>query len=93
MATGTEDALNDYRLQDSLGLLVNQASRSIRRRFESELAYRDLRVTGEQFGVMVHLWQEGDLHQKDLASVLAKDKTTIARLVDALDARSRVSVG
>jgi DNA-binding MarR family transcriptional regulator len=91
MAKDTADMLEGYRLEDSLGFLVNQASRSIRRRFDRELASRDLRVTGEQFGVLVHLWQQGDLHQKDLAGVLAKDKTTIARLVGVLEARGMVS--
>ena len=35
-----------YRLEDSLGFLVNQASRSIRRRFERELACRNLTMAG-----------------------------------------------
>jgi MarR family transcriptional regulator, organic hydroperoxide resistance regulator len=84
------DQLNAYRLEDSLGFLVNQASRSIRRRFDRELACRDVTVTGEQYGVMVHLWHRGAQHQKDLAGILAKDKTTIARLVGALEARGMV---
>jgi len=90
MTGDTGDPPKDYRLEDSLGLLVNQASRSIRRRFDRELACRNLMVTGEQFGVMVHLWHGGAQHQKDLAVFLAKDKTTIARLVDALEARGMV---
>lgn len=80
----------EYVLEDSFGYLVNQASRSIRRRFDEELAARRLGVTGEQFAVLVHLWRLDGQHQKDLAATLAKDKTTMARLVQGLEARGMV---
>ena len=80
-----------YRLDESLGFLVNEASRSIRRRFDRELAAGGLGVTGEQCSVMVHLWRRDGQHQKDLAATLAKDKTTMARLVQGLEARGMVN--
>jgi DNA-binding MarR family transcriptional regulator len=75
-----------YQLKDSLGYLINRASRTIRKYFNQELMRTGYRVTGEQFDVLVLLWNNDGQHQKSLAETLCKDKTTMTRLIKSVEA-------
>ena len=77
-------------LQDSLGYLINIASKTIRKYFNKELMRKGYRVTGEQFDVLVRLWDKDGQHQKSLAKTLCKDKTTVTRLIKSVEALNLV---
>jgi DNA-binding MarR family transcriptional regulator len=61
------------------------ASRTIRKYFHQELVRQGYRVTGEQFDVLVRLWDNDGQHQKSLAKTLCKDKTTVTRLIKSVE--------
>lgn len=82
--------LGPYRLEESVGYLINRASRAIRRRFNARLHEAGFGITGEQWAVLVHLWERDARPQHELAAILDKDKTTITRLVDDLEAQELV---
>jgi DNA-binding MarR family transcriptional regulator len=42
-------------------------------------------ITGEQFEVLVVLWNEDGKNQQRLSKALCKDKTTITRLIKSLE--------
>ncbi len=80
----------NYQLQNSLGYLVNKASRTIRKYFNQELMKKGYSVTGEQFDVLAHLWDKDGQHQQRLAETLCKDKTTMTRLIKSIEALNLV---
>ncbi len=80
----------NYQLQESLGYLVNRASRTIRKYFNQELMRKGYRVTGEQFDVLARLWDKDGQHQQRLAETLCKDKTTMTRLIKSVEALNLV---
>lgn len=80
----------DYQLNDSIGYLINRASRAIRQRFSALLDARGFDITGEQWAVLVHLWEQDGRPQHELAEILHKDKTTITRLINSLEERDLV---
>jgi DNA-binding MarR family transcriptional regulator len=47
-------------------------------------------VTGEQFDVLVSLWDKDGQHQQRLAETLCKDKTTMTRLIKSIEALNLV---
>lgn len=77
-----------YRLDASIGYLLNRASRAIHKRFNARLVEANYAITGEQWAVLVHLWEQDGRPQRELAEILGKDKTTITRLVHDLEKRN-----
>jgi DNA-binding MarR family transcriptional regulator len=55
-----------------------------------ELAKEGLKVTVEQWPILIHLWDQNGQSQKDFARKLFKDKTTIARLVAGMESAGMV---
>jgi DNA-binding MarR family transcriptional regulator len=80
-----KDNFPTYTLEDSLGYLVNRASRTIRQYLNQELRRRNFPVTGEQFAVLVHIWRRGGQTQQELGHELAKEKTTMTRMLNGLE--------
>ena len=75
----------NYQSQDSLGYLVNKVSRTIRKHFNQKLMRKGYNVTGEQFDVLVHLWDRNGQHQQHIAETLLKDKSTMTRLIESVE--------
>lgn len=76
----------DYRLEDSIGYLVNRAARAIRKRLMQDFKAAGIAVSHEQWSVLIHLWNRDGQFQRELACALDKDKTTITRVVNDLEA-------
>ena len=76
---------SSYFLDDSLGHLTSNASRSILKRINQELSRQEIPITSEQFSVLVHVWDQNGQPQYGLVEKLYKDKTTMARLVASLE--------
>lgn len=79
-----------YTLEDSLGYLVNRVSRTIRQYLNQELRRRNFQVTGEQFAVLVHLWRQKGPTQQELGHELAKEKTTMTRMLKGLEVQDLI---
>ncbi|MHA2279051.1 MAG: MarR family winged helix-turn-helix transcriptional regulator [Candidatus Kariarchaeaceae archaeon] len=80
----------NYQLQESLCYLINRASRTIRKYFNQISMRKGYNVTGEQFDVLVSLWDKDGQHQQRLAETLCKDKTTMTRLIKSIEALNLV---
>lgn len=81
---------DDYRLDDSIGYLINRASRSIRQRLNAVLSDEGFSITGEEWAILVHLWNQDGQPQQQIADTLDKDKTTLSRLLSSLERQNLV---
>ncbi|WP_415184262.1 MarR family winged helix-turn-helix transcriptional regulator [Phaeovulum sp.] len=67
---------------DSLGFLLHDAARLIRRRFEARAA--DLGLTSAQWRALVHILRAGNASQARLAERLEIEPISVSRLVDRM---------
>ena len=74
---------NNYNLNDSLGYLVNALSLKMKQKLDSKLKDRDLTV--HQFGILLHIFKNGSLTQKEIAESTTGDEPAIARLMNRLE--------
>ncbi|NBC17217.1 MAG: MarR family transcriptional regulator [Bacteroidetes bacterium] len=81
---------DEYRLDDSIGYLINRASRSIRQRLNAVLSDEGFSITGEEWAILVHLWNQDGQPQQQIADTLDKDKTTLSRLLSSLERQNLV---
>lgn len=81
---------DEYRLNDSIGYLINRASRSIRQRLNAVLSEEGFSITGEEWAILVHLWNQDGQPQQQIADTLDKDKTTLSRLLNSLERQNLV---
>ena len=72
-----------HRLEDDLGFLLARTHRAMRRWIMSELD--PLGITYEQFAVLIHLYHEPDLSQRELADAAFMDKTSLARMLHRME--------
>jgi DNA-binding MarR family transcriptional regulator len=79
-----------FKLEDSLGRLTTLAQRSLVNRLAKNFARAGYDVTPEQWRVLVNLWAQDVLSQRELAERTAKDETGITRLVHGLERRGLV---
>lgn len=67
---------------ESLGFLLTDATRAIRRRFEQRAT--ELGLSSAQWRVLVHLLRRGPLSQARLAEFLEIEPISVSRLVDRM---------
>lgn len=67
---------------ESLGFLLHDAARAIRRRFEARAA--DLGLSSAQWRCLVHLMREGPSPQARLAELLEIEPISVSRLLDRM---------
>ncbi len=70
------------RPHESLGFLLHDAARAIRRRFEMRAA--DLGLSSAQWRCLVHLMREGPSPQARLAELLEIEPISVSRLLDRM---------
>lgn len=68
---------------DSLGLMLHDASRAMRRTFE--LRAEQLGLSAAQWRLLVHLSREGRATQARLADLLEVEPISVSRLVDRME--------
>ena len=69
--------------QESLGFLLHDATRAIRRQFERLAA--DHGLTTSQWRVLVHLFRNGPMPQARLAELLEIEPISVSRLIDRME--------
>ncbi len=70
-------------LDRSLGFLLHDISRLLRRRFDARA--RALELTRAQWSVLIHLYRNEGITQRALADILEVEKITLCRLLDRLE--------
>ena len=77
--------MNDHRdVERSLGFLVYDVSRLLRKRFEQRA--KVLGLTRAQFHLLAHLVRNEGINQASLAEILDVEPITLTRLVDRMEA-------
>ena len=74
----------------SMGMLVNSAHRAMTKRFVQNAMDSGLDISLDQWMVLGPLWQLESASQKELGEMCLKDKTTITRIIDALEQKNLV---
>ncbi len=72
-----------YRFRDSLVYKINKVTNSIRFQFNRKI--KTFNITGEQFAIMKVVDDNRQLTQIQIAKVISKDKTTVARAISLLE--------
>lgn len=70
-------------INDTLGTLLNDASRAVRRRFELLTAEHGLSVP--QWRLLRHILREGPCNQAILADLLDVEPISVSRLIDRME--------
>ena len=74
----------------SMGMLVNSAHRAMTKKFVQNAMDSGLDISLDQWMVLGPLWQLESASQKELGEMCLKDKTTITRIIDALEQKNLV---
>lgn len=78
----------DFSLDESLGFLVYRAALLMKKELARQFEPHDL--TPEQWAVLVRLWEEEALTQRQVAERTFKDQANIARIVKRLESKGLV---
>ena len=71
-------------------MLNNSAHRSMTKRFVSNAMESGLDISLDQWMVLGPIWQMETASQKELGEMCLKDKTSITRIIDALEKKNLV---
>jgi MarR family transcriptional regulator, transcriptional regulator for hemolysin len=74
--------------QQTLGFVLHDVARLLRKRFEQRA--RDLGLTRSQWQALAYLSQNEGIHQGGLADILEIEPITLVRILDKLEARGLV---
>ncbi|MFC3676545.1 MarR family winged helix-turn-helix transcriptional regulator [Ferrovibrio xuzhouensis] len=69
----------------TLGFLLHDAARLLRKRFEQKARAHGSNLTRAQWSVLAHLSRQEGINQTTLADILDVEPITVARLVDKLE--------
>ena len=78
------------RFHMNLGMLIRSAHNSMTQRFVQNVYNSGLDISLDQWMVLGPIWQLESPSQKDLGEICLLDKTSITRIIDALEEKSLV---
>lgn len=74
-------------LSKQVGVYLNQVHYQFKLLFQKQFALRGLDLTAEQYLVLDLLWDEGTLTQQEIANRMEKDKNSVTKFINALEAK------
>ena len=77
-------------LSKQLGVFLNYVHNRFKLYFNESMETAGFKITAEQFLLLDTLWNEGPLSQQKIADMMLKDKNSVVKLVDSLEARGLV---
>ncbi|WP_372917944.1 MarR family winged helix-turn-helix transcriptional regulator [Sandarakinorhabdus sp.] len=83
IATGAEPTLAPFAAPDTIGVLVSDVTRLLRRRFDAQA--RSIGVSRAQWQVLIALARSEGINQAGLAERLDVETITVGRMVDRLE--------
>ena len=81
----------NLKLDDTIGFLLNRASRTVKFKLLEAFKEKGIDISGEQWQLLVHLWDKDGQKQQELADLMHKDKTTMVRLINSVEAKNLVT--
>lgn len=79
------ETIDKYDLNESFAFLISRAHSAMNRRLLKNFKEAEHPITGEQYTVMLHLWDKDRICQRELCCSTGKDKPGITRIVDNLE--------
>lgn len=83
--------VEDYILEESLGYLVTKANRELNLTLLRNFKNKEIEITPEQWGVMVHLWKKDGISQQELSTTTGRDNPGITRIIDTMERSGMVT--
>jgi len=77
-------------LSKQLGVFLNFVHNKFKQKVNDVLSEAGYDITAEQYLLLDTLWTEGPLPQQRIADIMLKDKNSVVKLVDSLEARGYV---
>lgn len=77
--------MTGFRLDDSLGYIVNRTAARIRQELQRQFTAHGYGITLAQWMILNRLWEEEGLTQNALAERTFREKTTVARTLALLE--------
>lgn len=77
--------------EGSLGYMTFTTSRLMASFLRRRMAQAGIDLTGEQWGVLVFVWNRGSIAQDELAHALCMDKTGMSRLLATMEEKGLVT--
>ena len=77
-------------LETQVFLFLNIVHNSMKQRIADSFRSAGYKLSPEQYLVMDTLWDEGVLTQQQIADITMRDKNSIVKLIDGLEARNLV---
>ena len=74
----------------NMGMLINSAQRAMTKRFVQNATESGLDISLDQWMVLGPIWELESASQKELGEICLKDKTSITRIIDALEEKNLV---
>lgn len=76
---------NQFRRGELYFVITGVANTALARRLQKYFREAGFDITVEQWSVLVHLWKEDGVNQRDLCNKTFRDKPSITRLLDNLE--------
>jgi DNA-binding MarR family transcriptional regulator len=79
-----------YPTTDSLGFIIYRTALALKSALQRSFKENGYEITGEQWAIIRHLWEEEALSQREIAEKTSKDKPNITRMLDALEKKNLI---
>ncbi|MBI5642934.1 MAG: MarR family transcriptional regulator [Deltaproteobacteria bacterium] len=83
-------SMNNYRLDESVGFLLQQASNEVERRLSAELKKKCPESTAAQWKILMLLGNKKCKNAAELAAIINCDMGSITRMLDRLEAKGLI---
>jgi DNA-binding MarR family transcriptional regulator len=74
-----------------IGPMLMHTERSIKENMLNKFNEEGLDITGAQYQILLHLWKNDGLTQKEIQKITMRTKAAMAKLVDGLEERNLVT--
>ena len=82
---------NGNKLYSELGFLIGHTGRAMKNTMTKAFAENGFEVTSEQWGILMLLWSKDGITQQEISASIAKEKTTVVRLIDNMEKRKFIT--
>lgn len=71
--------------EQSLGFMTITANRLLCAHMRRKMARAGIDLTAEQWGVLVHVWNQGDVSQEEMARFQCVEKSSMSRVLSGME--------
>ena len=79
-----------FMVEKSIGFIIYRTALALKAVLQRTLKEQGFDITPEQYGILRVLLEEEGLSQKEIGSILFKDKPNVSRMLDALERKKLI---